>query len=615
MQQEQTIIAEPSSTSIPITRVKGEAPVKPEYIISTIPTEQSEEDNPKKRKQQQSSSEQQNNNQQKKTKSFHNRTREARKNKKNQKQDSEQHVENDDNKDNNNNNTVEYKRPEGESNFISIETMKKLRKKEYPFDKLAIPVQKHVEEYMTKSNELKVKLQNPLNQLKLKQQMIVKSKELNNIDENKYDLMLTYKETKFKPNEFKKIDFSRKTYLAPLTTVGNLPFRRLCKDFGCEITVGEMALTNSILKGERGDISLLRRHESEKIFGVQLAGSDPLEMCKISQLIMEEFTNIDFVDINCGCPVQGVCKFGMGSGLMEKKNKLISIVRGMKEILNIPVTVKTRTGLKNGKYFAHKLYIDLIDAGANALTLHGRTKEQRYTKEADWNYIYKCSNIVKLYQVEKKEKHIDVSSLLGNNIPIKAISECDSIINNNDYILNDDIINKYNELENKTYIIGNGDVLSYQDWYKHLNYVDSMMIGRGALIKPWLFKEIEMQQDLDISSSERLEMLKTFVKYGLDHYGGDEQGIEKTRRYLLEWLSFLYRYIPVGLLERLPQKINERPPLYRGRDELETLMASSNALDWVRLTELAGLPKVSDDFVFVAKHKSNSYEVDDSMNG
>nr|CAG4713370.1 unnamed protein product [Naegleria fowleri] len=109
-------------------------------------------------------------------------------------------------------------------------------------------------------------------------------------------------------------------------------------------------------------------------------------------------------------------------------------------------------------------------------------------------------------------------------------------------------------------------------------------------------------------------MLKTFVKYGLDHYGADEIGISKTRRFLLEWLSFLCRYIPVGLLERLPIKLNERPLPYVGRNELETLMASSNCKDWIKLTELAGLPKVGDDFVFIPKHKSNSYE-DGDTNG
>lgn len=128
------------------------------------------------------------------------------------------------------------------------------------------------------------------------------------------------------------------------------------------------------------------------------------------------------------------------------------------------------------------------------------------------------------------------------------------------------------------------------------------------MLKPWLFTEIKEQRHWDISSSERMAILQDFTRYGLEHWGSDTQGVEKTRRFLLEWLSFLCRwvlgpggggpcvgtarphpvpairrYVPVGLLERLPQRINERPPYYLGRDYLETLMASQKAADWIRI--------------------------------
>ena len=93
----------------------------------------------------------------------------------------------------------------------------------------------------------------------------------------------------------------------------------------------------------------------------------------------------------------------------------------------------------------------------------------------------------------------------------------------------------------------------------------------------------------------------------MEHWGSDEMGVEKVRSYMLEWLSFLYRYIPVGILEVLPQKINQRPPYYFGRDEIETLMCSPNCKDWIKLTETF-LGKVPDDFNFVPKHKANSYQ-------
>jgi tRNA-dihydrouridine synthase 3 len=132
------------------------------------------------------------------------------------------------------------------------------------------------------------------------------------------------------------------------------------------------------------------------------------------------------------------------------------------------------------------------------------------------------------------------------------------------------------------------------------------MIARGALIKPWIFTEIRERRDWDVRSSERLDILRTYVNYGLEHWGTDTKGVEATRRFMLEWLSFLYRYIPVGLLEVLPQRINDKPLPYYGRDDMETLMASGRSSDWVKLTEMF-LGKVPDDFVFVPKHKANAY--------
>lgn len=133
------------------------------------------------------------------------------------------------------------------------------------------------------------------------------------------------------------------------------------------------------------------------------------------------------------------------------------------------------------------------------------------------------------------------------------------------------------------------------------------MIARGALIKPWLPIEIKEKRHFDISAAERLDILKDFVKFGLEHWGCDEQGVNTTRRFLLEWLSFLYRYVPVGLLEVLPQQMNMRPPTNMcGRSDLETLMFSPLATDWVKLSELL-LGKVTDDFRFEPKHKANSY--------
>ncbi|XP_014742639.1 PREDICTED: tRNA-dihydrouridine(47) synthase [NAD(P)(+)]-like [Sturnus vulgaris] len=359
--------------------------------------------------------------------------------------------------------------------------------------------------------------------------------------------------TKLRPCEKKKLEIQGKLYLAPLTTCGNLPFRRICKRFGADVTCGEMAVCTNLLQGQSSEWALLKRHHTEDIFGVQLEGAFPDTMTKCAELLNRTI-NVDFVDINVGCPIDLVYKKGGGCALMTRSNKFEQIVRGMNSVLDVPLTVKIRTGVQEKVNVAHKIIPRIREWGASMVTLHGRSREQRYTRSADWGYIAECARI-------------------ASPMPL----------------------------------FGNGDILSYEDANRAMQMgVSGIMIARGALIKPWLFTEIKEQRHWDISSSERFDILKDFTNYGLEHWGSDTQGVEKTRKFLLEWLSFLCRYIPVGLLEHLPQRINERPPYYLGRDYLETLMASQNVDDWIKISELL-LGPVPPGFTFLPKHKANSY--------
>uniref|UniRef100_A0A8C3MB03 tRNA-dihydrouridine(47) synthase [NAD(P)(+)] n=1 Tax=Geospiza parvula TaxID=87175 RepID=A0A8C3MB03_GEOPR len=359
--------------------------------------------------------------------------------------------------------------------------------------------------------------------------------------------------TKLRPCEKKKLEIQGKLYLAPLTTCGNLPFRRICKGFGADVTCGEMAVCTNLLQGQSSEWALLKRHHTEDIFGVQLEGAFPDTMTKCAELLNRTI-DVDFVDINVGCPIDLVYKKGGGCALMTRSNKFEQIVRGMNSVLDVPLTVKIRTGVQEKVNVAHKIIPRIREWGASMVTLHGRSREQRYTRSADWAYIAECAR-------------------LASPMPL----------------------------------FGNGDILSYEDANRAMQMgVSGIMIARGALIKPWLFTEIKEQRHWDISSRERFDILKDFTNYGLEHWGSDTQGVEKTRKFLLEWLSFLCRYIPVGLLEHLPQKINERPPYYLGRDYLETLMASQNVDDWIKISELL-LGPVPPSFTFLPKHKANSY--------
>jgi tRNA-dihydrouridine synthase 3 len=355
--------------------------------------------------------------------------------------------------------------------------------------------------------------------------------------------------------EKKKIDWTDKLYLGPLTTLGNLPFRRICKEFGADVTCGEMVMCDSLIKGNKQEWALVKRHSSEDLYGVQICGTNPFIITKVCTLINDK-VEVDFVDLNLGCPIDLVYKKGGGCGMLSRMNVLEASIRCASAVLNCPFTVKTRVGLNHDTRVAHRLVPKFFEWGASLVTVHGRSREQRYTKFSDWNYIEECA---------------------------KA-SAPDPVF-------------------------GNGDILSYDDYVacrKMAPDVNGAMICRGGLIKPWLFTEIKEKRLWDISSKERFDILKKYRNYGLEHWGSDSRGVETARRFLLEWCSFLYRYVPVGLLERPPQKINERPPHYYGRDDLETMMASPNCADWIKLSEML-LGPVPEGFKFLPKHKANSY--------
>lgn len=259
------------------------------------------------------------------------------------------------------------------------------------------------------------------------------------------------------------------------------------------------------------------------------------------------------------------CRKGAGSACLVRPKKFEEIVCGVSSVLNCPLTIKMRKGFSEGEDIAHTFIPKVAGWGASGVTIHGRTREQRYSKLADWTYIKKCADIA---------------------------STCDQPIQ----------------------VVGNGDVYSWQQHVAALedensgtpSNVATTYVARGALLKPWIFTEIKERRDWDISASERLDLVKKFARDGLEHWGSDRQGVENCRRFLLEWLSFSYRYIPCGLLETLPQMSNWRPTSFVGRSDLETLLASPDPRDWILLSEMVLGPAPA-GFSFTAKHKAVSY--------
>lgn len=145
------------------------------------------------------------------------------------------------------------------------------------------------------------------------------------------------------PTKRKLIDFRNKVYIAPLTTVGNLPFRRIMKHYGADITCGEMAVATNILDGKPSEWALLKRHPSEDVFGVQIAAGFADQFTRVSEVLEKEI-EMDFLDMNLGCPIDIICDKGAGSALMLRDKKLKECLTGMTKVLSCPITIKMRTG-------------------------------------------------------------------------------------------------------------------------------------------------------------------------------------------------------------------------------------------------------------------------------
>ncbi|KAK6622183.1 hypothetical protein RUM44_001990 [Polyplax serrata] len=354
--------------------------------------------------------------------------------------------------------------------------------------------------------------------------------------------------------EKKKIDWRDKLYLAPLNNFGNLPFRRICKELGADVTCSETVAANSLLQSQPFEWLLTKRHETENLFGIQLFGNNPYAMTKCAQLL-EENTNISFIDVNVGSPGDTIIR-SRGTNHIKREKVMETIVRCVSRVSSLPITVSTRLGDYSEEKIASKFLPNYKACEISLVTVQGRNRE---TKQIDWDYVN------------------DLSQKLS---PVRVFGLSD--------------------------VISSRDYLQIKEDYRN---VSGALIGRGALVKPWLFTEVKQQKDWDISSRERLDILKRFVNYGLEHWGSDTKGVELTRRFLLDWLSFLCRYIPVGLLEQPPQKLHDKSPKFIGRDDIETLLGSQNPSDWIKISEMF-LGPYPENYQFIPRIKSNLWPID-----
>ena len=280
--------------------------------------------------------------------------------------------------------------------------------------------------------------------------------------------------------------------LAPLTKGGNLPFRRLCADFAAEVTVGEMGFARHLLKNDPREKALLRRAPNERLYGVQLATNQISEGVRAGVLAAE--AGADWVDLNVGCPIYEATRRGLGSALLRKPAKLARLAAGIASQLPIPLTVKLRTSASSdGAINLAQNVAALADSGVAAITIHGRTAQQRYKKPADWAIIEEA--------------------VRASGIPI----------------------------------IGNGDILTHYEAARRQRDHGCLatMVGRGALIKPWIFQEVAEGRAIEPSAEERVGIYMRLVAHMKAHFGDDDKGRRKASYFLPFHLEFLCRYRPL----------------------------------------------------------------------
>lgn len=266
--------------------------------------------------------------------------------------------------------------------------------------------------------------------------------------------------------------------LAPLAGFTDLPFRSVAKSFGADLTVSEMISSNALVYNSKKTYKMLEKSENETPYSVQLAGNR-VSMIKEAVEILNRFDGIDIIDLNCGCPAKKVVNHGSGSTLLKKENLnlLSSMLKIMKETSNKKyLSAKIRLG------FEEKNYLDIAkvceDAGVDFIAVHGRTKQDGYEKsKIDYEAIKEIKKAV--------------------SIPVIANGEIDSF-----------------EVANY--------VLDYTD-------CDGLMIGRGAIGKPWIFHQIK-NQNSDISPDLRRNIVIKHYENMVSFYG--DRGVILFRKHL-----------------------------------------------------------------------------------
>ena len=303
------------------------------------------------------------------------------------------------------------------------------------------------------------------------------------------------------------LDFgSRPLFLAPMEDVTDIGFRKLCKRFGAAMVYTEFVAADAIIRSIPSTLSKMKVNDDERPVGIQIYGKNVDSMVEAAKIV--ETFHPDIIDLNFGCPVKKVAGKGAGAGLLRDIPLMLEITRAVVKAVNIPVTAKTRLGWDKENLVITTLAEQLQDCGIQALTIHGRTRSQMYTGDADWTLIGEVKRNPRIH------------------IPI----------------------------------IGNGDITSPQRASEAFDKygVDAVMIGRATFGRPWFFKECRDYIDgvgyneqnekgadkvpaAPLSIDDKIDVLEEQLRINVERID-EYRGILHTRRHLAA--SPIFKNIP-----------------------------------------------------------------------
>lgn len=281
--------------------------------------------------------------------------------------------------------------------------------------------------------------------------------------------------------------------LAPMEDVTDIGFRKLCKRYGAAMMYTEFVAADAIIRAIPSTLRKMVIDDTERPVGIQIYGKSVESMVEAAKIV-EQFKP-DVIDLNFGCPVKKVAGKGAGSGLLKNIPLMLDITREVVKAVNTPVTAKTRLGWDNDSLIITTLAEQLQDCGISALTIHGRTRAQMYTGEADWTLIGEVKRNPRIH------------------IPI----------------------------------IGNGDITTPQQAKQAFERfgVDAVMVGRATFGQPWVFKDMKDyligKDEQQLSIDEKIDILEEQLKINVERID-EYRGILHTRRHLAA--SPIFKNIP-----------------------------------------------------------------------